>query len=103
MNGCQYSENPQFWEAGFRSALQTIGEIGRVYTLREAGKDSKKGKLLALATCYTPGSESTDRPISEEYESLLANIPEEQRQFRKEVKLLQLQLFCVIFADLCDL
>lgn len=84
-HGCTYTENPKLWKAGFRSALLTIGDIGRVYTIREPGRDGTKGSLIALATCYPPGFESGDRPISKEYQDLLAGISEEQQRFKDEV------------------
>lgn len=87
MNGCEYRDIPRLWEVGFKSALQSIGEIGRVYTLRQVDPAGGKGKLIALATCYTPGNESSDRPMSTEYRDELAKLPEAQIKFRREVRL----------------
>lgn len=48
----------------------------------------KKGKLIALATCYTPGNESSDRANSSEPDAQLAKLSEAQRAFREEVRCL---------------
>ena len=85
MNGVLYAEDPLLWEAGFRSVLQNLQEIGTVWTVREIKADGVKGKLVALATCYTPGNDPDDRPNSKEYEEILAKLPKEQQDFRKEV------------------